>query len=268
MLFFGETQLPVASSQFSADTRRKVVIVAALEREVQPVVKRWRSCEREYGGRKLKFFEREDAALICGGVGRKAAAEAAEAAVALYHPEVVISAGFAGALAPTLAVGEWVLPALVVDARDGSRYETDIHKTRLEKTASRHLVLVTADEVVNPERKAVLFRSYAAQAVDMEAAAVAKVARAHGVQFLALKAVSDESGFEMPPVERFIGPDGGLNVWGLVAYAGPRFWLWPRLMTLARNSSLASGALCSWLEDGVLWKSLVSPLLKGEVAST
>jgi len=260
--------LPVASSQFPAEAGRKVVVVAALEREVQPAVKHWSRCERECGGRRLKFFEREDAALICGGIGGKAAGAATEAAIALYHPELVISAGFAGALAPTLAVGEWVLPALVVDAADGSRYETDIRKTRLEKTASRHLVLVSVDGVVNPERKAVLFRSYAAQAVDMEAAAVAKVARSHGVQFLALKTVSDESGFEMPPVERFIQPDGALDVWGLVAYAGPRFWLWPRLMTLTRNSSLASGALCSWLEDGVLWQSLVSPLLRGEVAST
>ena len=235
---------------------------------MQAVVKRWPSREREYAGKGFRFFEREDAVLVCGGVGREAARLAAEAAVVLYRPALVISAGFAGALNVSLAAGEWVLPASVVDARDGSRFETDIARTGLEKTAARHLVLVTTDEVAGPERKAVLARSYAAQAVDMEAAAVAQVARANGLPFLAIKAISDDSAFEMPPVERFIKADGGLNFWGLLAYAGPRVWLWPRLAQLGRNSSLASGALCSWLEDGVLWKSLVSPLLSKEVTTT
>ena len=243
-------------------------MIAALEREVQPVVKRWPWREREYGGKRFKFFEREDAVLVCGGIGREAARRAAEAAVVLYRPELVISAGFAGALNVSLAAGEWVLPASVVDARDGSRFDTDIARTGLEKTAARHLVLVTTDEVASPERKAVLTRTYAAQAVDMEAAAVAQVARTHNLPFLAVKAISDDSGFEMPPVERFIRADGNLNILGLAAYAGPRFWLWPRLAQLARNSSLASGALCGWLEDGVLWKSLVLPLLSREVTTT
>lgn len=256
--------MSVASSQFSAQTslgERKVAIVVALEREVHRVVKRWPRRERHLDGRSFTFFENGDAVLVCAGIGREAARQASEAAVALYRPELLISAGFAGALSPGLAAGEWVLPAVVIDARDGSRFETDIHKTSLEKTAARNLVLVSADDVADPERKAVLFRTYSAYAVDMEAAAVAQVAREHRLQFLAVKAVSDESKFEMPPVERFVRADGELDVWGLAGYAGPRFWLWPRLLTLARNSSLASEALCSWLEDGVQWQSLVTPLL-------
>jgi len=249
------------SSEFS------VAVVAALEREVQPVAKRWAARERDHDGRRFKFFENAGVALVCGGIGREAAARATKAAIALYQPELVISAGFAGALMSHLAAGEWVLPALVVDARDGSRVETDIAKTGLAKTAARHLVLVTTDEVVNPERKAVLARSYAAQAVDMEAAAVAQVTRAQGLHFLVVKAISDEAGFEMPPIGQFIGAEGDLNFWGLVAYAGPRFWLWPQLVRLARNSRVAAGALCCWLEDGVLWSSLVSSLLPKEVTT-
>jgi hypothetical protein len=33
----------------------KVAMVAALEREVRPLVKRWRTIEREYEGRRLSF---------------------------------------------------------------------------------------------------------------------------------------------------------------------------------------------------------------------
>ena len=51
----------------------KIAMVAALEREVHPLIKHWRRVEREYEGRRFKFFEDGDAVLICGGVGAEAA---------------------------------------------------------------------------------------------------------------------------------------------------------------------------------------------------
>src|SRR5208283_5158541 len=98
----------------------KVVLVAALEREVRGLTKRWRSIEREYEGRRFKFFESGQSVLVCGGIGAEAARRATEAAVALYQPELVQSVGFAGALDPGLKVGEIFSPSRVIDARDGS----------------------------------------------------------------------------------------------------------------------------------------------------
>ena len=54
-----------------------------------------------------------------------------------------------------------------------------------------------------------LAQSYGAQAVDMEAAAVARGAQARGVRFMAVKAISDESTFAMPSMDRFV--DGRVN---------------------------------------------------------
>ena len=93
----------------------------------------------------------------------EAARRAAEAVIARYHPELVCSVGFAGALHPDLRVGDIVTPAVVVDARDGSRIEIPGGKE----------VLVTFMAVAGAAQKTNLAQAYGAQAVDMEAAGVA-----------------------------------------------------------------------------------------------
>jgi adenosylhomocysteine nucleosidase len=216
----------------------KVAIVAALEREVQALVKRWRGIEREYEGRHFKFFESDDAVLVCGGIGAEAARRATEAVIALYQPELVRSVGFAGALVPTLKVGEIFSPSLVVDARDGSSIET----------ATGFGVLVSAANIAGVEQKAKLAESYGAQAVDMEAAAVARGAQARGVRFMAAKAISDESNFTMPPLDRFVNGNGQFRTGKFLTLAVLRPWLWPRVIQLARNSARASRALCAELD--------------------
>lgn len=237
----------------------RVVIVAALEREVRFLVRNWRVCEREHQGMRFKFYESDHAVLVCGGIGPRSALRAAEAAVALYSPELLISAGFAGALVPDLAVGEWLFPEFIVNAGDGRRVGTDINQTRVR---SKHgSVLVSSDTVVGREEKAVLAKTYGAEAVDMEALTVAQVARAHGLKLLAVKVISDESGFDMPSLERFVCSNGDFNTWGFVVCMGPRVWLWPRLVHLARNSNKAADCLCTWLVGGFHWDHLVTPLL-------
>ncbi len=69
-------------------------------------------------------------------------------------------------------------------------------------------VLVSVATVAGVEQKEKLAKSYGAQAVDMEAAAVAKGAEARGVAFSAVKVISDEVDFELPSMERFISVDG------------------------------------------------------------
>jgi len=216
----------------------KIAMVAALEREVRPLVKGWRRVEREYLDRRFKFFESGQAVLVCGGIGAETARRATEAVIALYRPELVQSVGFAGALDPALRVGEIFSPSRVIDARDGSRVEI----------ATGRGVLVSAALIAGPEQKLKLAESYGAQAVDMEAAAVARGAQASGVRFMAVKAISDESSFAMPAMDRFIGGDGQFRTLSFVTFAGFRPWLWPRVIHLGRNGAKASRALCAELD--------------------
>jgi adenosylhomocysteine nucleosidase len=213
--------------------------VAALDREIRPLIKRWRINDREYEGRNFRFFENEVAVLVCGGVGAEAARRACEAVIKLYQPRLVISAGFAGALDPQLKVGRMLTPRLVIDANDGSRTEV----------SSGSGVLVSFNAVADAGQKLKLGKAYRADAVDMEAAAVARGAEANGILFVAVKAISDEAGFEMPLLDNFIARDGQFQASRFVLFAAMRPWLWPGVIRLRANTRKASSALCRVLEE-------------------
>jgi adenosylhomocysteine nucleosidase len=216
----------------------KVAMVAALEREVRLLVKGWREIEREHEGRRFKFFESGQTVLVCGGIGAEAARRATEAAIALYRPELVQSVGFAGALDPAMKVGGIFSPSRIIDSMDGSSVDTGTGRG----------VLVSTAAIADVEQKAKLAESYRAQAVDMEAAAVARGAQARGVRFMAMKVISDESNFAMPAMGRFVARDGRFRVGRFLTFAALRPWLWTVVFHLARNSAKASKALCTELD--------------------
>jgi len=224
---FGPTDMP------------RLAIVAALEREVRPLVKRWRVSEKEHDGRRFRFFENRDVVLVCGGIGAVAARRASEAVIAIFDPQVVCSAGFAGALDATLKVGDVVRPRTVLNASDGSRAQVD----------GGEGILVSFGSVASPEQKRKLRESFGAQSVDMEAAAVARAAEVRRKEFTAVKAISDEVDFEFPAMERFVNADGRFSESRFAFYAALRPGLWPRVIRLARNGNQASRALCGLLSQ-------------------
>jgi adenosylhomocysteine nucleosidase len=215
-----------------------VGIVAALEREVRPFLKGWHFSEREYEGRRFRFFERSDSVLIPGGIGPEAARRAAEALIVLYRPKVVYSVGYAGALNPSWKVGDLVRPARVINSGDSSTV----------RIPGGEGVLVSYSAVTGPQQKMKLRDAFAAQAVDMEASAVASAAQARGVEFRAVKVISDEFGFELPPMDQFVDSHGCFSEARFVLFAAIRPWLWSRVIRLARNSWHATRVLSEQLE--------------------
>jgi adenosylhomocysteine nucleosidase len=222
----------------------KVAIVAALEREVRPLVKHWRVAEKQYSGRSFRFFESGDVVVVCGGIGAEAARRAAEAVIVLYQPGIIYSAGYAGALDPAIGIGQVMRPARVIHVGDGSS----------ASIAAGEGVLVTAASVASPAQKQKLRESFGAQAVDMEASAVARAAEARGIEFAAIKAISDEFEFEFPNTERFVDSQGRFLEARFALFAAMRPWLWGRLIELARNNRRASRALCRELQ-GIINKT-------------
>ena len=227
----------------------KLAIVAALEREVLPLVRNWRVSDREHAGHHFRFYENANGVAVCGGIGAAAARRATEAVIAAYAPELVYSAGFAGALDPGLKIGEIVVPKHVINFGDGSSLDTGRGEG----------VVVTFTSVASPEQKRKLHASFGACAVDMEAAAVALAAQARGVGFAAVKAISDVADFSMPPMDAFISPDGSFRTGKFAWFVTMRPWLWTTALRLARNSTRASHALCNWLEQMIESESKAGP---------
>ncbi|MGH9556000.1 MAG: phosphorylase [Terriglobales bacterium] len=222
--------------------RPRFAIVAAMEREVSPLLKRWRRREvpetQKCRAGRLAVFESKAGVLVIGGIGAKAAGRAARLALDLGPAEVLISAGSAGALTPQLKVGDIFRPATVIDAATGARF------------ASRAGVgtLVTSGAILGPEEKKKAASRFAAAAVDMEAAAVAAVAQEKGVEFLAIKAISDEVDFVPPPIGQFVNSEGVFQTGRFVGYLALRPGWWAPVKRMAADSKLATVALCAALE--------------------
>jgi adenosylhomocysteine nucleosidase len=215
----------------------KIAIIAAMEREVAPLIRNWKMRKIEYSGRSYRLFESEfengDAVLICGGIGVEAARRAAEAVIREANPRRIISVGFAGALNGSLQVGDILEPATVINVADGVRTEV----------GEGEGILVSSAMVADKDQKIRFSKAYGADAVDMEAGAVAQGAQARGVEFAALKAISDAADFNLPALDRFVTNDGSFRSARFACYVALRPWLWSTTMALARNSSKASHAL-------------------------
>lgn len=216
-----------------------IAIIAALERELSPLVRDWKSRSFDYDGRNFRVHEHKELVAVAGGIGRRAAATAARAMVDRYHPQVLVSAGVAGALAQGLRVGTVILPNRIIDSADRREYRCD----------SGSGTLVTADEIADAASKQVLADEFHALAVDMEAAGVAAIAQRQQIRFGCVKAISDEIDFVMPPINWFVDGEGRFHTTSFGIWAALRPARWPGLVTLARNTRLASIALCNYLKE-------------------
>jgi hypothetical protein len=161
----------------------------------------------------------------------------------------VIMAGLAGALDPSLRIGDVVL--------DAERAETWVthpcHGSAIHRGA-----IHTADHLIaTPAEKAALFASTRALAVDMEQAIVRAAANAAGVPFIGIRAVSDTADQALnPAVLNLVDEFGRPRAAALAIALARKPSLIPDLMTLGAASRLAADrlaeALAQWLDaDGL-----------------
>ena len=238
----------------------KIAIIAALEHELRPLIGLWSRTKAQHGGRDFTFLESPYAVAVCSGIGPEPGRRAAEAIIALYSPELLISAGIAGGLTPDLKVGETIFPATVIDGRDSSRHQTSIQDAPIGSTPLAKTIVVSYPEIASAEQKLKLGKAYGAHAVDMEGASVALAAEAHGLPFLAIKSISDVVDFELPEMMPFFR-DGQFNPVRFALHVVFRPWLWMKVFRLARNTRLASENLCAWLRESALTNTIVPATL-------
>jgi adenosylhomocysteine nucleosidase len=221
------------------------VFIAALPREIASlVVHRGWCTDEKLLTRNIHLFEHEDAIVACAGMGTDRARLAVEAALALGPASELISVGWAGSCNDRVKVGDVLHPNIVVDAKTGERFFAAPMQLENKETE----IVVTVAVPAGVKEKERLSVSYYALAVDMEAAAIARMARARELPFYAIKAISDDYDFELPDLVRFTTPDGQFReaAFGFYAALHPR--LWKPIALLAKGSKLAATRLCSEIE--------------------
>ena len=235
----------------------KIAIIAAMEREILPLVRGWQRATLSSSEKKFTLFERDGVLAVVSGIGCKNAALAAQAVVAQHRPAILISVGLAGALIRSLKVGNVFKPNVVVDAADGAEYRCTADGNHVSGG-----VLVSSGEIAGAEAKRELVNRFHGLVVDMEAAGVAKVAQQEQIGFRCVKAISDEADFAMPPMGQFLNASGEFQIGKFALWAALRPWQWARIVALARNSKRATAALSDWLQ-----KDLATGLQSKEIVT-
>ena len=215
-------------------------IIAALPREVKPLVRGWK---RHQLPGNIRAYTNDFAVVVCAGMGTARATLAVQAAISLKPVTTLLSVGLAGACDPSLHVGDIMRAGVIVDTQSGERFTDSQFKQ----------VLVSTTAIASVREKQRLNASYGAVAVDMEAATVARIAQAHGLAFHAIKAISDDATFELHEVARFATSDGQFREAAFAAHAALRPQLWSKLVQLAGNSNRAINALTKELESQLDW---------------
>jgi adenosylhomocysteine nucleosidase len=118
----------------------------------------------------------------------------------------VISFGIAGSLAPLLQVGDTVVATHVVTSDEHFVCDQEWSRALRTRLTQAHSVVVAGVDspVGHLATKQTLFRVTGAHAVDMESHIAARFAQKHGLPFVALRVISDDSHRALPPAA--LGP--------------------------------------------------------------
>jgi adenosylhomocysteine nucleosidase len=227
-----------------------VGIVAALATEAHALTPpiRWRKTPGSlFDGQLLRV----------SGIGSAAAADAARALVAA-GATALASWGMAGGLDPTLRAGTIFLPSKVISA-DGSGYLTSVawrERVGAAVASQRpvtHGHLLTSSVAIGAiAGKAAALRDTGALAVDMESVAIARIAAAHGLPFIAVRAIVDTAHDVLPSAVVAASRSGQVQIWRLIRALAVRPAELSDLVRLARRYRAARRSLVAVARAGSL----------------
>jgi adenosylhomocysteine nucleosidase len=167
---------------------------------------------------------RDGTLIAITGIGCVAAAQGARQLVGAGC-RALLSWGLAGALDPTLAPGVILVADEVVLEGSGRSLRTTsgwrervLRALAADWPVERGTLLTSPRLLASRLAKASAFRETAAAAVDMESFAVAEVALAQGLPFLAVRVIVDRATDEVPrALEGVARPSGELAIGRLLA---------------------------------------------------
>jgi adenosylhomocysteine nucleosidase len=216
----------------------RIGIVAAFPGELKPLVQSWPRHDHTFRG----HIGSIQVAAACSGMGAAAVARACDHVLAAGGFDTLVSIGWAGSLSCGLRPPEAVSVREVIDDATGERFPT---------ASGEGQRLVTLDHVAGREEKRALAEKYEAALVDMEAAAVARIARERGLDFLCFKAVTDGPNDKLPDFNRFIKEEGQVHVPSLARWAAVHPSHWGGMRRLGKNSRLAARELANFVSRSV-----------------
>lgn len=229
----------------------RVLVTFAVEAEFAP----WRKL-RELSSRQTGGFTVHEARIgratvdfVVTGMGMENARRGAEAAINSEH-QACIGGGFAGALKPTLKIGDVLAARAIREVGKSKTLECsrNLFMAAYENQAIEARMFLTTDRVIGTAEEKQRLGSFA-EAVDMESFATISVAGEKNVPFLAVRVISDRFDEDMPAeIETTIDERGRVKIGDVVKHVAAHPLQIPALIRLGRKSHTAAEALAHFLE--------------------
>jgi len=187
--------------------------------------------------------------LFISGIGSEAARDGAVCLVG-QGATALLSWGCAGALSSKLEPGDLLLPEIIL-AEEGQLFHThEIWRKRLTEQLTDTLkwhkdMLVESSRMVSGhEDKQSLASTSGAIAVDMESAAIGRVASQAGIPFMVIRAVADTVDEKLPScISEAMSDRGQIQMRRLFPSLILQPVLWPKLIRLGRHFHAATRIL-------------------------
>ena len=222
----------------------RTAIVAAMSGELKPLVRGWRHERRNHVDLWRWRYDGGEWVAACAGAGQNAATRALAEIEKDGPVASVLSVGWVGALSNSYLPGQAYSIAGVIDTLTGERFKvpqfTASRQSDGAKTVSADIWLATSPKVADAAEKQRLASTYRAGLVDMEAAAIARLAGMRGISFQCIKGVSDGLDDQLPDFNPFLTRDGQFQTFRFTLFALFHPGYWPALKQMGENSKKAS----------------------------
>ena len=222
----------------------RTAIIAAMPGELKPLVRNWPHSARNGVQFWAQRNEEEEWIAACAGAGQTAATRAFAAIEEGGPISLVISIGWAGALRENLAAGSAHNVAGVIDTKTGERFVCE--------AGAGDLWLATSPRVADEAEKIRLAAAYKAALVDMEAAAIARLAAMREIPFYCIKGISDPLHARLPDFNPFLSSDGHFQTGRFALWAAFHPGYWSALIKMGENSRKASQSIAESLIEFLL----------------
>jgi len=166
--------------------------------------------------------------LVRSGMGRDRARQALIEVAEKWELKEVFSIGYAGALDPSLEVGDLIVADQVIFPEgSGQTYKTYFLEKEIFNIATENKpkVLLTVDRIAStPEEKKRLRERYSAVAVDMETSALVAEAQVRNLSFISVRAITDTADQELVDCSHLVTEDGDVSklkaAWHVITHPG------------------------------------------------
>lgn len=199
--------------------------------------------------------------VIESGMGFNNAARATEALLDYKRPDILISVGFCGGIAPELKVGDVVVATGLVIVSGNVVDEVPVKFSDVgnnfiaRQSKTDHPVFgglfVSTPAIMSKVQIAALLPTGAANpVVEMESSAIAVIAAENGIPFAAIRAISDPSGEELGfSLDEFCDSSKRIRIPRVLLTIIRKPHIIPQLFRLARNSRIAEASLARAVKD-------------------